>query len=860
MEHILSKAVGIDLGTTNSAVAVMNRADTDILLHKETRHTATTPSCLWKDPRSGDLVVGRMAARRAGTAPEPIRSIKRLMGRRTTVRVTDEDMSPEQVSSKILAEMKRQIETDVAAWESDGASWVVDRAIVTVPAYFDYPAIEATRQAGELAGLEVLDLLHEPTAAACYHCWSTKTTDGTFLVYDLGGGTFDVSVVRCTAGAFEVLGISGNTMLGGDNIDIEMAGRIQEYLIEDGYAFDLDVAGNADDRIRFAQLRLLAEGVKQALSTQDGFMFRDAGTVRDKDGTPVIIDRFVEREEFEAVARPLLTQTLGYCHEAIAIATKEAGITLSDVDQVILAGGSTHIPLVRELVTQELCGPTGARCAAPVYDKVDTIVALGAAVRASATGGLVSQDRGRTVRISFRGTGATGTTRTRVAGKVEALADGVDLTGGHIRLSTGTYDDEADLGSGGTFAFTRVPIQSGAESLLSFEVFDGAGTSVMSTARPVSHSDDLGPDGGDAAGKLPKPFLLEVSRAGKPVRKELLPALTPLPTDARFSFQHPGDTEKVLFPLYQRRRRIQVIEVPVPSTTARGTEITFVVRVDGRAMITVQGAIGSVEFDAKVVDPPERDVPTRAEIDELTARFRDGVQFLKAGDRAVAEEKWDFFADRLEAAVTRGDRVQAVHDFEELEVVVDDLPATEDVLEPPKTEFDELVANCRELNVIVHQVTEGLAIQHDQHDVAKSISAQADHGERAHRNRDQRAYAEAIAQLDAIRNYLAGLYHRSGRGDDSRTEAQRTAAHVREVAQFATEVMRLAESRRRKDFQREISEIQRALATLERDADRDPAMVRTRIGQHSQRLRQIRNVLTPKSGDGYAALLPEELV
>ena len=860
MERILSKAVGIDLGTTNSAVAVMNSTDTDVVLHHQTRHTATTPSCVWKDPRSGQLVVGRMAARRAGTTPEPFRSVKRLMGRRTTVRVTDEDMTPEQVSGLILAEMKRQIEQEVATWDSPTASWVVDRAIVTVPAYFDQPGIEATRHAAEMAGLEVLDLLHEPTAAACYHCWSTKTTDGTFLVYDLGGGTFDVSVVRATSGAFEVLGIHGNNLLGGDNIDVEMARRVQEYLVEDGYAFDLDLAGDSDDRVRFGQLKFLAEGVKHALSNQDGFMFRDTGTVRDKDGIPVIIDRFVERAEFEAVAEPIVRRTLGYCHEAVERATREAGITLSDVDQVVLAGGSTHIPLVRELVTQELCGPTGARCAAPVYDKVDTIVALGAAIRASATGGLATYDRRRSVRVSFRGAGTTGTTTTRVGGRAEALADGIDLTGGHIRLTTGGYEDEADLGPGGTFAFTRIPVQPEAESLLAFEVFDGTGTPVMSTARSVSHSGDLGPDGRETTtAKLAKPFVLEVNRAGRSHLKELLPALSPLPTSARFTFRHPGDTEKVLFPLYQRKRRIQVIEVDVPATVARGTEITFEVRVDGLAMITVRGSIGdTVEFDARVVDPPEREMPTAAEVDELTARFLDAAQYLKAGERAVAQVRWDMTMQGLDAALARADKVQAVHEFEELEAILADVPESGEALEPPKVEFDKLVAWCRELNARVRQGTEGTEIQHDESEVARSIDTQAEQGELAFRDRDQRGYAEAIRALDHTRNYLERLRWPTAPGQDHRSEAERTADYARDVSRIATEVMGPAEASERKDLQDEITQIQRALIGLEREAERDPIGTRQQIGRHAQRLQQIRNLVVPKPGDGYVDRLPEE--
>ena len=849
MKQILSKAVGIDLGTTNSAVAVMDRSDTDIVLHRD-RQTATTPSCLWKDPRSGELVVGRMAARRVGTTPAPVRSVKRLMGRPDTVRVTDEDMTPEQVSSLVLAEMKRQIQQDVAAWDSADTSWEVDRAIVTVPAYFDQPAIQATRQAAELAGLEVLDLLPEPTAAACYHCWSTKAENGTFLVYDLGGGTFDVSVVRRTAGAFEVLGISGNTMLGGDNIDVEMARWIQEYLIEDGYALDLDLSGEGEDQIRFAQLKFLAEGVKQGLSTQDVYMFRDSGTLRDQDGTPVIIDRMVERAEFEAVARPVVARTLGYCQEVMELAGKVAGISLSEVDQVILAGGSTHMPLVREMVTRELCGPGKARCAEPVYEKVDTIVALGAAIRASEVGGLRSQNAERTVRISFRGIGATGKTTTQVAGRAEALTPEVDLEGGHIELSAGGYHDEVDLGPDGVFGFRRVPLQAGAESPLSFDLYTGEGTKVMSTARTVTHADDLGIIDRDiSAPTLSKSFSLQVNRAGRPHIKELVPAMALLPANAVFSFQHPGNTEQVLFPLYQHRRRVQVIEVPVPSSTPRGAEITFDVRIDGKNLITVRGTVGNTAFDARVVPAPPRPEPTRAEIEQLTARFANAVLYLKAGDRAVTETKWEMTLASLETAWRNHDKAMLEHDVEELEFILDSMEVVEDTLVPPKNEFDAIVTECRELNHRVRQAVVGTSVTHDEQEVAKSIDAQADHGERAYRNRHQRAYGEAIEQLYGILRHLDGLYQNTPEGRDTRTEQERVADAAAAVAHLAREVMRLAESKGRADFAREVAEIIRDLGECERDAVRSPGQTLTRIGQHQRRLRQIRDVLLSGSHD-----------
>jgi molecular chaperone DnaK len=159
-KHIISKAIGIDLGTTNSVVALMNPTDTAIILHSENGR-ATTPSCIWKDRKTGQIIVGRKAFARIGTNPEPIRSIKRLMGKQTDELKQDKymNMTPEEISSRILSEMKRQIEEDVAHLSTDSTEWIVDRAIITVPAYFDQPQIEATRKAGEMAGLQVLDLL-----------------------------------------------------------------------------------------------------------------------------------------------------------------------------------------------------------------------------------------------------------------------------------------------------------------------------------------------------------------------------------------------------------------------------------------------------------------------------------------------------------------------------------------------------------------------------------------------------------------------------------------------------------------------------------------------------------------------------
>jgi molecular chaperone DnaK len=863
-KQIVSKGVGIDLGTTNSAVAVLNRTDTEVVIHRDpTSKSPTTPSCVWKDPRTGEIVVGRKAFRRVGTAPEPIRSVKRMMGRPGTVLLTDEQVSPERVSAAILAEMKRQIENELLTWDTPSTSWVVDRAIITVPAYFDHPGIEATREAAELAGIEVLDLLHEPTAAASYHCWSTGVTDGTFLVYDLGGGTFDVSVVQCRAGSFQVLGISGNNRLGGDDIDTAVALRIQEQLVREGYALELDPEHDPEDRLRFNQLRFLAEGVKKGLSNQTEFMMSDSGTLRDRNGEPVIIETMWERGDFERIARSVVERTIPYCDDAMKLATARAGITLGDVDEIILAGGSTHIPLVRELVTSELCATTGdpgtrplrAKCAEPVYEKVDTVVALGAAIRASAVGGLAVYDRDRTVRVSFRGTGVSDSTTTSVGGKAEVLNRPVDLTGGHVRLTTAEYEDEADLRAGGAFAFTGVPIQPGAETALTFEVFDAAGELVTTAGRPLTHRDDVpvNPPTNDAI--LTKAFLLEVERGGKPHLKELVPAMTQLPAKAEFTFSHPGGTELVLFPLYQRRRKIQVIEVPVPSTTPQGTPIRFDVEINGLTMITVRGAVGETAFDALVVPPPERKLPPPDEVSALERTFAEAVHYLPTGERALAEVKWAKSKESFESAATRGDEPHAVHEFEEMEALAAEIADVDDTLSPVKEEFDKLVKDCRSLNDYLRRAAkEGKP--HDHAELVKAIDAQSDQGERAYREADQRGYSEAILMLQNIHDHLVDIGRETI--EDTRSPAERAVGLVKQVASEAARLLRLAEAQGRLDFQDEIRTVQRELDDLGRDTHVNPQRTQQKSVQLHQRLAQLEAIMTGTHRGSDGVLVQDE--
>jgi molecular chaperone DnaK len=855
MRQSTSKGVGIDLGTTNSVVAVLNPTDTDIVLHRDRNSKSPiTPSCVWQDPRTGEVVVGRKAIARGGLALPPVRSVKRLMGKKQLVRLGNAEVTPEHVSSLILAEMKRQIEEDVEGWNTSARQWVVDRAIVTVPAYFDQPQIDATRRAAEMAGIELIDLLHEPTAAACYHCWRTGTRQGMFLVYDLGGGTFDVSIVRVTGGAFEILGISGDNRLGGDDIDTAVALTIAERLSDDGYAMDLDAGGDPADLARLNQLRFMAEGLKKSLSASGEYLL--TGNMTDKNGAPVLVEMAWERADLDSIARPAVERTLHFCHDALTLAGTRAGITLADIDHVILAGGSTHLPLVREMLTAELCSPAGvtrsgrARCHEPFYQDVETIVALGAAVRAAAVGGLAVQDPARRVRVSLYGKGAMSPDDADVSGVVEPLPGGPYLEGGTMRLIADGEADETEIAPGGAFDFTDLEITPGTDAEYAFEVLDAAGDLVATVTRPVVHITDEEQKPATVSApvsKLAKALLLDVDRVGRAYRRELVPALADLPMSADFDFTHPGDTQTVLLPIYQGSKLIQEIRVPVPAATPRGTPVRLTVTIDMYALITVRGVIGTTIFDALVEQPPDRDVPGKDELGSLRTalerEFLETLPYLPAGQRNVAEVWWAKTVEALEVAVASGDGDQVLHQLEALENIKDRYDRRDAQLSPPKARFDELVQQCRSLNDSMRKRAADLGRPHPHEEHERSIEVQREHGEQAYRNSDQRAYADALLMLQDLYGHFDGLRAAFAAASDTRSPGERAINDLDSADKLAAQVLDSAQAEGRSDFVREIMRIRRHLTEWRPDAHTDPSHIQYKVTQQRTRLQQIRSLL-----------------
>ena len=355
----MSKIIGIDLGTTNSCVSVMEGGEAKVIPNPEGNRT--TPSVVAF--KGDEIQVGEVAKRQAITNPNTVISIKRHMGTDYKVEVNGKKYSPQEISAMILQNLKATAESYLGE--------KVTKAVITVPAYFNDAQRQATKDAGKIAGLEVERIINEPTAAALAYGLDKTDIDQKVLVFDLGGGTFDVSILELGDGVFEVLSTSGDNLLGGDDFDQ----AIIDYLVEEfkkEQGIDL-----SKDKMAMQRLKDAAEKAKKDLSgvtsTQISLPFISAG-----ESGPVHLENTLTRAKFDELTRHLVERTLVPTRQAL----KDAGLTPSDIDQVILVGGSTRIPAVQEAIKKEM-GKEPHKGVNP-----DEVVAMGAAIQ----GGVITGD------------------------------------------------------------------------------------------------------------------------------------------------------------------------------------------------------------------------------------------------------------------------------------------------------------------------------------------------------------------------------------------------------------------------------------------------------------------------------------
>ena len=349
----INKVIGIDLGTTNSCVAVLEGGEPKVIVTPE--GDRTTPSVVAF--KNGEELVGITAKRQAVTNPtNTISSIKRLMGTGEKVEAEGKKYTPEEISAKILMKLKKDAESYLGE--------KVTKAVITVPAYFNDAQRQATKNAGKIAGLEVERIINEPTAASLAYGLDKQDKNQTILVYDLGGGTFDVSILEIGDGLFEVKSTAGNNHLGGDDFDkVVMDYIVAEFKKEHG----IDLSG---DKMAMQRIKDAAEKAKKDLSGMSTTNINLPFISQTADG-PVHLDMNLSKAKFEDLCRDLFDSTM----EPVRKALSDAKLKASDIDEVLLVGGSTRIPYIQELVKKEL-GKEPNKSVNP-----DEVVAMGAAIQ-----------------------------------------------------------------------------------------------------------------------------------------------------------------------------------------------------------------------------------------------------------------------------------------------------------------------------------------------------------------------------------------------------------------------------------------------------------------------------------------------
>jgi molecular chaperone DnaK len=795
----IRKTVGIDLGTTNSVIALLDAADSTLLTGRDDQGRMTFPSVIGYDPLQQRLVTGRsaLAMKEHFSSPVlPLSSVKRFMGLERDFHLGPETLTPPQASAHILRllrdEMARALHDD---------HYLLDSAIITMPAYFNHNQIEATRQAGELAGFEVVELLHEPTAAAIYYSWVENHGDATYLVYDLGGGTFDVSIIRRRLDDYEVLSVSGDPFLGGDDFDRLLASDLIEtgsWTLESGVKheppaslFDPTTPHGA---INFARLVHIAEGVKIELSAPvrtDRVERYIPGLVKSFAGEPLTLEVAVERARFERLIKDKVDRTIDCCHEALARAREKAGIRLNDIDYIVLVGGSSRVPLVRDTVREAFCSgdkPDHVKCLEPLLHEPDLCVAYGAALRAATHGtrylfplpvesgqGGAQADSLELHWTSPANTGdtryqATGMVRLRgdkggAAGQVFSISEGAGmLEGGSVRLRDGATGmvEEAFLDSRATFA-QDLELQPGSDNAIEAVVCDGSGRELARALLCVRHQDQARPLGQAVLPTqlITKPLGIEVLNLRRQRVKQVVAGIgATLPGSFECICRTQDQAGRIVVPIYEENRVVKqmVIEdldprLPIGSPVA--VEFTIDVKHNIEVRVRLRGAGGNSERTetASIEAPPPPRRPTRADIEQVQKQIEELLGQLTGNVRSRLRARSSQLSKDLQEALRYDDEPKAIQRMAELRELQQQLELSRgQMLDPPWPRFAQLVRHCLDLVVEVANST-----GRDRQELFEHVQAQERYGEQAYEEHNQPLYRECRENLEKYMGYLEQL-------------------------------------------------------------------------------------------------------
>ena len=846
----IRKTLGIDLGTTNSVIALLDPTDSALLTGRDAQGRAIQPSVLACAAGPDRLVAGWSARQLRRSGQPLVSSAKRSMGLERRFSLGPErTLTPIEVSAGILSHCR-----DLLAATLNDPRYLLDTAIITMPAYFNHNQIEDTRRAGELAGFEVVELLHEPTAAAAYYSWVEGHEDATYLVYDLGGGTFDVSVIRRRLGDYEVLGVSGDPFLGGDDFDRLLASHLQEILERSHpHRISFDLKGETG-RVNFAALIDVAERLKVELSEKPGAEC-DENVAIDETGEQARLHAIVERSTFEALIRDKVHRTIETCHDALTRAREKCGLNLADIDHVILVGGSSRIPLVRETIRTAFCNPglpEHVRNLEPLLHEPDLCVAYGAALRAGMHGtryvfpvvrsdgepaGLLPDldvellgDAGLDVELHWTSPVNVRTTHYVLTGVLRGPGAAEVRHGGSLRVrcfATG-LTEEVFVGRDGTFSL-GLELQAETDNALEVTVCDNLGRELTRIPACVRHRAQSG-NGSPGLGVLPtqlitKPLSIEVlDRKRQRIKQILAPVGAALPGSFQTTCRTIDQSGKILVPIFEENRVIKQMALDgLDRSLPVGSPVDVEFHIDVRHSVEVRVHVREANRSERVTleGPPPPHVPSQQEIDEVRDRIEDLLHGLAGGVRSRIKARMGQVVGELYEARHYDDEPKAIQRMAELRDLLQQAESEKSrQLEPPWTRFAQLAQHCRSLAGEAARIT-GRARE----EMADYVKAQERHAERAYHERNQPLYHECWLNLErylySLQDICRGSSAEQQEGISENPEEQ-ARGEVERFRNYLSRVWKEVRGRGRKDLEPKLAEIARKSQGLSRGVKDDP--------------------------------------
>lgn len=797
--------IGIDLGTTYSSVAIPGERTGDgfyidskcpgntVILDRLKRRT--TPSVVALNDK-GQIVVGYTAKGRAGMSPEPCMFVKRYMGLDKKFDLGPEkSWGPEQVSAEILKYLKSIAEERLGE--------PVTEAVITVPAYFGLPAKQMTEKAGELAGLKVLALIMEPVAAAMMYCLNDKRDPLTILTYDLGGGTFDVAILKKSDGIIterSILAFDGDPALGGYNFDMKLALWILDRLVDQGYDLKYDENDPAD-KVIFAKLLVYAEQAKRKLSTEQVYEIQENTTgIKDRSGNDVVIELAVTREDFVELIKDDVEYTLELCRRAMEEKASPP-IDPDEIDEIVMVGGSSRIPLIQQRLEVEF----GRK---PLLVEPELCIALGAAINAGSLGQTIG-----CLKLNLIPS-CTEFETLVVSGQVIPTADLADVDGCRVTLRAVDYgyENTRNIGPQGGFVFDSVPLIVDSTREFTLAVTSPAGVELVSYNFSVTQG-----EGG--AGKIvdpPKVLAKPIYVLMKDGMHLVAPELTRLPFEAPVHAQTTGTSGTIRLEVYEEHHTLGVLIMDnIPKTLSVGTPVDITMVINEDYSIDVRAYIPSLARDEKInIEIP---IPPVKTIDELRDEYS---HWVKRADDVLTSAGRGFLIDNAKALNLEKrlqecgrmldgrapDPVQIANRLDEIKSLIRELGAgwrpspDRDTFENKAGEADRLLAEVIKVKPEVEQ---------DGYD--RQIGAIRAEADKAYKDQNDQAWSDSFNKMVALCDRLHKLLPNGSGARDLTPEE-----HVIQMSKILTMLHQMAiDADRYEEFEDRFEDLKDSLEKID---------------------------------------------